>query len=87
MQRVVFEGATIAEIVAKCRRFIGEAERPAPPTFGSRSANTWLVPSWAPSGSRWLTAQRPPVLVAPDGEEVHVQWVAGTPQKPRKGTS
>ena len=85
MHRIVFEAETVEDLVRQCKAFIG-ANGPSAPSvkFGTASAiNTWPVPSWAPSGSRWIVKTNPPLLIGPAGEDVAVRWVAGTAQRPR----
>lgn len=84
-QRVCFEASTVDELVRKCRKFIGEAEQTVlHVSYGDTSANAWPLPSWAPKGSRWAVRHAPPALLGPDGKEIAVNWVAGTPQKPKR---
>ena len=79
--RVVFEGASTGELVRKCKAFVAEQETPA--LLSKWAASAWPVPSWAPPGSRWEYRQALPVLRAPTGRFVAVEWVAGTAQKPK----
>ena len=85
--KVVFEADTMDDLVRKCQAFIGQHRTTpvvAAQVYGASSANTWPVPTWSPKGSRWVPRQTLPMLVAPDGKEVAVTWVAGTPQKPKQ---
>jgi hypothetical protein len=83
--RVVFEADTLDELVRKCKAFIGQNSpaSTAVALYGATTTNTWPIPSWAPKGSKWTPRQTLPMLVGPDGKEIAISWVAGTPQKPK----
>jgi len=72
------------DLVRKCKAFIGRNQASVTaPAYGCVAPNTWPVPAWSPKGSRWKPRLTFPMLVGPDGKEVPVTWVAGTPQKPK----
>lgn len=82
LHRISFEAASINELVRQCKAYVA-AHTPRPIGLVSAAARSaWLVPSWAPKGSRWLAKTDPPTLIGPDAQEIEVRWVAGTPQRP-----